>query len=344
MRSVQLVAHRTLEERPMPMPQDPRIGEVLVKVKAVGICGSDMHWYLEGGIAEHRAVMPQVLGHEPAGVVEAVGAGVHHLHVGDRVAIEPAVTCGECEPCRTGRHNLCLHSLFMGTTQIPGLFREYATVPAHNAVAVPPDMSFSDITVIEPVSVILHVMELVPIQIGETVAVIGAGPIGYLTAMMARISGASKVFVTDKIDHRLQIAKAAGVDEVCNIEKQAASEWLMDLTRGRGVDVVFDCAAAPATLDTAVSLARAGGRVVLIGLPSVPRTRFDLFAAMHKEVTIQTIKRSNHNAGAALELLRAGRIPMQFVTHHYPLEQTPRAFETLAAYADSIGKAIIEIP
>ena len=344
MRSVQLVAHRTLEERDMAMPPDPGPGEVLVRIRAVGICGSDMHWYLEGGIAQHRAVMPQVLGHEPAGIVEAVGSGVHRLQPGDRVAVEPAITCGACEPCRTGRHNNCLHSVFMGSSQVPGLFREFATMPAHNAVAIPDGMSFSEATVIEPLSVILHVMELTPVSIGDTVAVIGAGPIGYLTAVMARIAGASRVFVFDKLPHRLAFAAAAGADAVCDIAQQSPVELVMDHTRGRGVDLVFDCAAGPVTLDTAVHMARAGGRVVLIGLPSTPRARFDLFAAMQKEISIHTVKRSNHNAAGAIGLLRAGRVPLHFITHHYPLEQTPHAFATLATYADDIGKAIIEIP
>jgi L-iditol 2-dehydrogenase len=344
MRSIQLVAPRILEPREMAMPPDPGPGEVMVRVRAVGICGSDLHWFLEGGIAEHRPTLPQVLGHEPSGVIEAVGAGVHHLRPGQKVAVEPTITCGACESCLAGRHNQCAHSRTMGTHQLPGLFREFATMPAHNAVAVPEAMSFDEATVIEPLAVILHVLELTRIGLGATVAVLGAGPIGLLTAMAARQCGASRVFVTDRVPHRLRFAADAGADATIDITRESAVEVVMDHTRGRGVDLVFDCAASPDTLNQGVQMARPGGRVVLIGLPSTARIHFDLWAAMIKELDIQTVRRSNCNAEAAIALLTAGRIPLGFVTHHYPLEQTPRAFDTLTMYADGIGKAIIEIP
>jgi L-iditol 2-dehydrogenase len=328
----------------MAMPADPGPGEVMVRIHAVGICGSDMHWYLEGGIAEHRAVLPQVLGHEPAGIVEAVGAGVHDLVPGQRVIVEPAITCGHCEFCRSGHHNNCVSSIFMGSPQMPGLFREFATMPAHNAVAIPDEISFRHGTVLEPLSVILHVLELVDIHIGDTVAVIGAGPIGLLTASMARLCGASKVFVADKLPHRLQFALDAGADEAIDIRGGSFETAVMDCTKGRGVDTVFDCAAGPDTLNTACRIARLGGRVVLIGIPNGTRMNFNQWTAMGKELTIQTVKRSNCNAHAAIDLMQTGRIPLNFLTHFLPLEQTPHGFATLGAYADNVGKVIIEIP
>ena len=344
MRSIQLTAPQVLEPREMAMPPDPGPGEVLVRVRAVGICGSDLHWFLEGRIGDHRAVFPQVLGHEPAGVIEAVGAGIHDLRPGQKVAVEPTITCGTCEFCLAGRHNNCLRSRNMGSSQLPGLFREFATVPAHNAVAVPDAMSFDEATIVEPLAVILHVLELTRIPLGATVAVLGAGPIGLLTAAVARQCGAARVFVADRLPHRLRFAADAGAEATIDINGQSAVEAVMDHTRGRGVDLVFDCAAAPDTLNTAVGMARRGGRVVLIGLPSAAAPiRFDLLAAMAKELEIQTIRRSNCNAHAAIALLMAGRIPLSFVTHHFPLEETPRAFATATAYADGIGKAIIEI-
>src|ERR1700694_5299007 len=190
MNSIQLVAPRRLESREMPMPPDPAVGEVLVRLRAVGICGSDMHWYKEGGIGSSPAIYPQVLGHEPAGEVVAVGKGVDGIRVGQRVIVEPAITCGECESCRSGHHNNCVTSIFMGGPEMAGLFREYAIMPARNAVPIPAHMSFEEATIIEPLSVMLHVLELVDIHLGDTVAVMGAGPIGLLMATMARIAGA----------------------------------------------------------------------------------------------------------------------------------------------------------
>lgn len=344
MKSVQLVAPRTLEILEMPMPPDPAPGEVLVKLRAVGICGSDMHWYLDGGIGTYAAVYPQILGHEPAGQIVEIGKGVAGFSPGQKVIIEPAITCGHCEFCRSGRHNNCVSSIFMGTPQRPGLFREYAVVPARNTVAIPPEMSFTQATVIEPLAVILHVLELTEIQLGDTVAVMGAGPIGLLTAAIARIAGAKLIFIADKVAHRLRIAEEMGVDCVVNIASESLVEAVMDRTHSRGVDLVFDAAAAPESINTGIQIARPGGRVVLIGIPSRSDFGIDLHSAMAKELGIQTVKRSNHNAHGAIELMESRRIPESLVSHRYPLEQTPAAFETLAAYADGVSKVVIEMP
>jgi len=314
---------------------------VLIKLRAVGICGTDMHWYLEGGIGPFRSVYPQVLGHEPAG--EIVAGGVAGLEAGQKVAIEPAITCGRCEFCLSGHHNNCTSAIFMSTPQRPGLFREYAVVPARNAVAVPAGMSYSDATLIEPLAVILHILELTPIRVGETVAVLGAGPIGMLTAAVARVSGASRIFIADRLPHRLRLAEKMGADVAVNTASESLHQSVMDHTHGRGVDLVFDAAAALETINTGIQIARLGGRFVLIGIPSTSELTIDMQTAMAKELSIHTVKRSNHNAHGAIELLESGRISRTLVTHCLPLEKTPDAFEILAAYADGVGKVIIEI-
>jgi L-iditol 2-dehydrogenase len=341
MRSVQLVAPRRLEPRDLPLPPDPGPGEVLVRVRAVGICGSDMHWYLEGAIGANQAVYPQVLGHEPAGEVAVCGPGVAGKLAGRKVALEPAITCGTCELCRAGRHNNCACSVFMSSPQMPGLFREYALMPARNVVPVPDSMSFEEATIVEPLAVILHVLELAPIRVGETVAVLGAGSIGLLTIAVARLAGASRIFAVDPVPHRLELAGRMGADVA--LDSASAADAVRDLTRGRGVDLVVDAAGAVESINLAMLLARIAGRVVLIGIPSLRAVPLDVHAAMTRELSIQTIKRSNHNAHGAIELLEAGRIPGALLTHRFPLEQTPRAFETLAAYADGIGKAVVQI-
>jgi L-iditol 2-dehydrogenase len=326
----------------MAMPPDPGPGEVLVKIHSVGICGSDMHWYLEGCIGSYPATYPQVLGHEPAGEIVAVGPGVN-LSPGGKVAVEPSITCGRCEPCLSGRHNNCLNSIFMGAGGKPGLFLEYATMPAENTVALPTAMSYTQATIIEPLAVILHVLELVQLRLGDTVAVLGAGPIGLLTATVARLAGASRVFVADRIPHRLDLARRMGVDAAFDLATESFEQAVLDHTRGRGVDIAIDAAGSLQAINVAIAVARMGGKVVILGIPADNSTPFDVHTAMAKELNLQTIRRSNHNAHAAIELLMSGRIPEIFVTHRYPLDETPRAFETLAAYADGIGKAVIEI-
>ncbi len=343
MRSVELVAPRRLEERVVSQPPDPGPGEVLVRLRAVGICGSDMHWYLEGGIGAFPASYPMVLGHEPVGEVLAAGSGVP-LKPGAKVAIEPSITCGHCEHCLAGHHNNCVQSVFMGSPQAPGFFREYAVVPARNTDPVPQEMSLVRASLIEPVAVILHVMELVEIRVGDTVAVLGAGSIGMLCATMARLAGASRVFIADRLKHRLELARAMGADVVIHTPTENPAEIVLDATRGRGVDVVLDAAGAVETINAGLALCRPGGSFVLIGIPSEKQLVVDLHTAMAKEVRLLTVKRSNHKGAAAIELLRAGRIPEALVTHRLPLERTPAAFEMLAAYSDGVGKVVIEFP
>lgn len=325
----------------MPQAPDPGPGEVTVRLRAVGICGSDMHWYLHGGIGESRASYPQVLGHEPGGEIVALGKGVDHLRMGQKIALEPAIHCGHCEQCLSGRRNNCLSAIFMGSSGTPGLFREFATVPAANCDAVPDSFTFSQIAIIEPMAVMVHVLELVDIRVGDTVAVMGAGPIGMLCATIAKIAGASRVFIGDKIPHRLELAKKMGADSAHDIKRMR--EAVMDETRGRGVDVVIDAAAAVETINLGIQLARVGGKYTLIGIPSEPDLNIDLNTAMNKELSFQTIKRSNHNAHAAIELMRAGRVPYTFITHELPMEKTSHGFEMLANYADGVGKVVIEI-
>ncbi len=266
MRSIQLVARRTMEERPMPDPPDPGPGEVLVKLKAVGICGSDMHWYLEGGIGSTSANYPQVLGHEPTGEIIAVGKDAHGRRVGDRVSIEPSITCGHCEYCLSGHINNCVQSIFMGGPEMAGLFREYAVVPAHNTDLIPANLDYRQATLIEPVAVMVHILELIEIRVGDTVAVMGAGPIGMLCASMAKLAGASRVYICDKLPHRLEMARKMGADVA--VPNQEMAQAVLDETRGRGVDLVLDAAGAAETINLGFALARLGGTWTLIGIPS----------------------------------------------------------------------------
>lgn len=344
MQSAQLVAQRTIELRNMPDPPDPGPGEVTVRVRAVGICGSDMHYYLEGGCAGYPAQYPSVLGHEPAGEVVAVGAEVEDVAAGARVAIEPAITCGRCEFCRAGRHNLCETVVFMGGLQTPGLLREYATIPAGNAVAIPAGMSYPAATVVEPLAVILHALELTHLEAGETVAVMGAGPIGLLAAAVARLAGAGRVIIADRIGLRLALAREMGADLAVDISRESVVEAILDSTGGKGAHLIIDAAGKPDSLNPALRAVRAGGRVVLIGIPSDTITGVDLHAAMHREAAIYTLKRSNHNDHAAIQLIESGKIAAdKLVTHRFPLPHADRAFSTIADYADGVAKAVVEM-
>jgi L-iditol 2-dehydrogenase len=326
----------------MPQPADPGRGEILVKLRSVGICGSDMHWYLEGSIYGMPAAYPQVLGHEPAGEVVAVGAGVNQLKPGDRVSIEPTISCGQCEWCRRHQYNNCASSRFMGSPQLPGLLREYATIPEHNATVVPESFSYTQASLIEPLAVIMHMLQLIDIHAGDTVAVLGSGPIGLLAAAVARHAGAAQVFMADKLPHRLRMARDLGATAAVPIEQ--FGQLIADETRGRGVDLAIEAAGADQTINAALAVTRLGGTCVQIGIPNHNPVTVDLFSLQAKEIRLQPVKRSNHRSDPAVELLAAGAIPEAIVTHRVSIEQAPDAFAMLADYRDGIGKLAIEFP
>jgi L-iditol 2-dehydrogenase len=342
MRSIQLVARRTLEEREIAGPRDPGPGEILVKLRSVGLCGSDLHWYLDGRVGPNQAGYPQILGHEPVAEVLSAGPNGGALKTGDRVVVEPTLSCGHCEYCLTGFHNNCVKAVFMGGPLAHGFFREYAVIPAQNATLVPESMADAQATLIEPVAVMAHLLDLVRIHAGDTVAITGAGPIGMLCASIARGCGASRVLICDRVAHRLQLARQMGAD--CAVDGAGTLLTLvMDETRGRGADIVLEAAGSPETINAALAMARPGGTVVLIGIASELSVPFDIHAAMSKELRIQTIKRSNHCSAKAIRLLQSGMISDAVITHRMPLQDTPQAFEKLANYEDGIGKVVIEI-
>jgi L-iditol 2-dehydrogenase len=367
MRSIQLLAPGVLEEREMPQPRDPGSGEVSVRIRAVGVCGSDLHWYQDGRIGEIPAVYPQVLGHEPAGEVIAVGAGGFaqigaglrdakitatgdldgHFSIGDRVVIEPTLTCGHCEFCLQGQHNHCVRGVFLGGPQAPGLFREYVTLPAANCTRIPAGFDYGVATLAEPLAVMIHMLELIEIRAGDTVAVTGAGPIGMLCAAIAKASGAGRVFIADRLPYRLKLAMSMGADVAIDTHAESTApglvETVMDATHGRGADVVLEASGSPEMVNAAIRLTRMGGTVMLIGIPSGLHPKIDIHTAMMKELRLQTLKRSNHRTQQALNLLAAGRISTSLITHTLPLAGTPEAFEMLTNYSDGVGKAIIEV-
>ncbi len=343
MKAVQLVAPHKLEVVELPMPPDPGPGEVMLKVRSVGVCGSDLHWFLDGRIGSNICVLPQILGHEPVAEVAAVGAGVSEARIGQRVFVEPAIGCGHCEYCASGNPNLCLTCRFLGSSPTKGLFREYGVMPVHNLVPVPAGVSDAKATVAEPLAIILHVLELIEMRLGDTVAVLGSGPIGMLCVTAAKMGGASKIFVADKVAHRVALGLSMGADVGIHTATDSVCDTVLDATGGRGVDLVLDAAGMVETINWGMKIARRGAQFVLIGIPTEPDLLIDLNTAMSKEVRIQTIRRSRHSGPTAMGLIAAGRVPDALVTHRLPLERTPQAFDILVDYADGVGKIIIEI-
>ena len=315
---------------------DPGPGEVRVRVDAVGICGSDVHSYAEGGIGDTPCQFPMVLGHEPAGTVVKTGPGVTMWSPGDRAALEPAIYCYHCEQCYSGRHNLCAKVRFLSSPGIPGFFREFVNLPADNLLAIPSTLSMEHATLVEPLAVALHSMQFAAIRPAETVAVFGAGPIGLLTIAALKVAGASRILAVEPLAHRRQLAKYMGADAALDVD---------ELEAVRGVDCAIDCAAKEDTTNSAIRAVRSGGRVVITGIHAGALVPFDIPNMRRKELAIFNVRRSNHESEAALALLLEQ--PLRFaplVTHMRPLEQIAEAFSIVENYTDGVGKMVVVQP
>jgi L-iditol 2-dehydrogenase len=339
MRAAELIAPLTFRLAEMPI-EDPGPGEVQVRVEAVGICGSDLHAYNDGHVGGMANAYPMVLGHEPSGTIVKTGAGVTGLAAGDRGALEPALYCYHCEFCLSGHHNVCANIRFLSNPSYPGFFREFVNLPVSNFAPVPATISFDAATLAEPLAIALHSVRLASIGAGETVAVIGAGPIGLLTIAALRTAKAGRIWSIEPLAHRRELARMMGAD--VTLEPGEAVAEILRATAKRGVDCVFDCAAAAETMPQAIQLTRNAGRITLTGIHATPSISVDVSAMRRKELALFSVRRSNHTTEEALELLMAH--PERFaplVTHTRSLDRIGDAFELTSHYRDGVGKMIV---
>ncbi len=340
MRAAELISPFTFRLTDMPI-EDPGPGEVQVRIEAVGVCGSDMHAYKEGGVGGIPNVYPMLLGHEPAGRIVKTGAGVTGLAAGDQGALEPALYCYHCEFCLSGRHNVCANLRFLSTPTHPGFFRELVNLPAVNFRPIPTGMSCNEAALAEPLAVAMHSLHLASIGAGETVAVIGAGPIGLLTIAALRAAKAGRIWAVEPLAHRRELARAIGADAA--IEPGEAVKEILRETGKRGVDCAIDCAAGENTTGQAVHLTRNAGRVVLTGIHSTAMVSMEGSVMRRKELTIFNVRRSNHETEEALELLHAHTdwfAPL--LTHTRQIEQIDEAFTIASQYREGVGKMIVK--
>ncbi|MBI1898836.1 MAG: alcohol dehydrogenase catalytic domain-containing protein [Acidobacteria bacterium] len=341
MRVAELYDFRKFRHTEVPLAA-PGPGEVQVRVRAVGICGSDLHYFSEGRIGDTPCAYPMVLGHEPTGEVVRSGAQVSGWSAGDKAILEPAIYCYHCEFCRSGRHNLCENLRFLSTSGDPGFFREYVNLPAPNLLPMPAELSFEQNTLFEPLAVALHSMQFGLPKLGETAAVFGAGPIGLLTVALLQLTGVRRIWCIDPVERRRELAGALGAAALIDPAAVDPVTQILADTGRRGVDVVFDCAAKDNTINQAMQVARPAGRVVITGIPGDAQVRFDYHTLRRKELYFYSVRRSNHETESALQLMR--QYPERFaplVTHVRPLEHIGPTFETLARYEDGMAKVVI---
>src|SRR5512136_3006414 len=288
-RAVFLTAIEKMEFRDVPVPEI-QPDEVLVRMEAVGICGSDLHYYTHGRIGDFVVEFPFILGHECAGTVVKAGSEVRHLKVGDRVALEPGVPCGTCEFCLGGQYNLCPDVRFFATPPYQGCLMNYVAHRASFAFKLPDNVSAVEGALVEPLAIGINAALTGGVRLGDTVVVFGAGCIGLVTLLAARASGAAKVFIIDVLEKRLGVAAQLG-GVAMNAAKTDIVAEVLKQTGGRGARVVIDCAGTGVTMPQTVKVAKAGGKIVLVGLAADSLDGVSLGPISTKELTLTSIFR-----------------------------------------------------
>ena len=342
MRIAELYELRSFRFIDAPAP-DPGPGEIQVRVRSVGICGSDLHYYADGCIGDVSIHYPVVLGHEPTGDVWKTGPGVTGFSKGDRAFLEPAIYCYHCEFCRSGHHNCCENITFLSTQPDPGFFREFLNLPANNVLPMPAEVDHDTGTLFEPLAVVLHSMKLGIPQIGETVAVFGAGPIGLLTIAVLRASGVGRIWCVEPREARRELAKSVGANAVIDPAQVDPVKQIMADTGKRGVDLSIDCATKARTSMQSIEVVRSASRVVITGIPSEAETPLNMHLMRRKEVLLHNVRRSNHDTEAAIGMLRAyPKVFAPLVTHKLPIEKVGRSFEMLETGDDGAAKIVLQ--
>ena len=317
--------------------------DVLVKIKSVGICGSDVHYWRTGAIGDFVVREPMILGHEVAGVVAEVGANVTSLGVGDRVALEPGVPCRRCEACKTGRYNLCPDVQFFATPPVDGALSDYAVSPADFAYKVPDSLSLDAAALIEPLSVGLHACRRGNLTAGQSVLIAGAGPIGLTSLAAAKASGATEILISDVRPHRLEVAKKMGATHTFDAREDAEAV-VKATTNGRGVDLAIECAGAEAAFVSCLKATKSGGTIVVVGLGDDSTYQVPMVELATKELDIKGIFRYVYTYPAAINLLASGAVDVEaMITHHFPLDEMLTGFEYAAKGTDGAVKVMIDV-
>ena len=343
MKAFQLTGLRAMSLLEVPDPQLQQPTDVLLRMGAVGVCGSDIHYYTTGHIGSQVVAYPFTVGHECAGTVVTVGTGVRHLRPGDRVAIEPAMTCGHCDQCRAGRENTCRNNRFLGCPdQAEGSLSELLVMPEENCFKIGDSMSLSEATISEPLAIAIYAVRHAAIPAGARIGILGLGPIGRTVMLAARDVGCGPVYGCDLIESRCVAARKAGAAWVGNPSLQdVVAEVLKH--EPRGLDVIFECCGQQAALDNAVDLLRPGGTLSIIGIPEVDSISFAPEKIRRKELAIINVRRQRGCAAAALDLIARRKAEVaDLVTHHYRFDQTKTAFDLVANYQDGVVKAMID--
>jgi L-iditol 2-dehydrogenase len=313
-----------LENRPVPEP-GPR--EVLVEITAVGVCGSDVHYYQHGRIGPYVVREPLILGHESAGRIAAVGPEVSKHAVGERVTLEPGVPCGRCRECRSGRYNLCPDVVFFATPPVDGAFADYVTIHEDFAFALPDELSDDVGALMEPLSVGIWACRKAGVGAGDRVLVTGAGPIGLLALQVALAFGATQVEISDVNESRLALAARTGATRTLRAGRDEPAEG----------DALIECSGHPAALSAGIAALRPAGTGVLVGMGPGDTAEVPLSLIQNREIWLTGTFRYANTYPTAIALAASGRVDLEaIITGHYGLDETDRALRAGLEDPDSV--------
>uniref|UniRef100_A0A1A9X1Z6 Sorbitol dehydrogenase n=1 Tax=Glossina brevipalpis TaxID=37001 RepID=A0A1A9X1Z6_9MUSC len=332
-----------LEQRPIPHIADT---EVLLAIDCVGICGSDVHYLVNGRIGDFILNKPMVIGHEASGVIVKVGANVKHLKVGDRCAIEPGVPCRICSYCKSGKYNICPEMKFCATPPYDGNLTHFYKHPGDFCYKLPDHISMEEGALLEPLSVAVHACRRGKVGLGSSVLIMGAGPIGLATMLVAKSMGATKVMITDLLQQRLDVATELGADFTLLMTRENKAELVaekVEILMGSKPDISIDCCGAETTTRLSIFATRSGGCCVIVGM-NAAETKIPLTNALIREVDIRGIFRYCNDYPAALALVSSGKINVKrLITHHFDITETVKAFETARHGLENAIKVMIHV-
>jgi L-iditol 2-dehydrogenase len=338
-----LTGIRQMEMQDWPDPMITDKHDVKIKLARVGICGSDIHYYRTGKIGSQVVEFPFPVGHESGGVVVEVGPAVTKVKAGDRIAIEPAISCGKCDQCLAGRPNTCRHTRFLGCPgQVEGCLTDYVVMPEENCFPIPDTMSFDEAAISEPLAIGLYAVKQSGLSAKDKIGILGFGPIGMSVMLPAKAYGANNFYVTDKIDGRLKIAASLGAAWTGNPDKEDIPE-IINQQEPLQLDVVFECCGEQDAINDALKIVKPGGRIMLIGIPESQSLSFDMDYMRRKEITLINVRRQRFCVQEALDLMASGKVDVSpMATHRYDFRDTREAFDLVDGYRDGVMKAMIE--
>lgn len=320
----------------------PAAGEALLRIRSVGVCASDVHYYEEGAIGDAVVEKPLVLGHEVGAEVAEVGEGVTTLQVGDRVAVEPGNNCGVCDCCQRGLVNLCPQVRFFGTPPVDGAFREYVAWPERLCIKIPDNLNLDEAAMTEPMAVGIYAAEMADLLGDETIAIIGAGAIGLSVLQAVKVAGVGKALIADPIANRTELAQKLGADATLTMTGAEAIQDIREKSGRKGPEIVFECAGSNDAVQQAIEMVDFDGTVIIVGIPYPDEVKFTASVARRKNLTIKFVRRSRNGVEDSLQWASEGKINLKsYVTHSFSIDQADEALKLARDKRDGVIRAVV---